>query len=554
MALASHWLSRCITSHEGCKKNVVGAKMPTRLLQLGPEDVRLCITDASKPTLPYMTLSHCWGSAQFLKLTIGTCQRLMDGLPLYELPQTFQDTVHVAQRLGVQYLWIDSLCIYQDSESDWQAEASTMSDVYKGSLCNIAATASYNSRGGLFRSRDPRYLPCCIVTTQYTECANETYHLMEHESNRHYIDEYLYSNQPLLSRGWVVQERLLAPRVLHFGEFQAFWECHEDVYCEAYPHGVPIHSPRQMRYKPPPKMSNPDVIALNYAVSTGEEGGGSQEARRAIYDFWERIVVMYSRCNLTKGDDKLIAISGMAENIHGDLGKTDRYLGGLWYNDLFAQLAWYLQHPTKARPEPYRAPTWSWASMDGAISYLSDRYLTYWRDFTNTIVGFDVDNLSPDEFGRVRSGIIRITGPMKTLTCLNNPVKGDRPYWEPKFHWKLKTTHPYEGGPTHSAPSAYWDVANEPEESSLVDENKEIHRLHWMPFFPKNTRTANVFGLILQPTGVSKGQFKRLGILGVMGTQLQMNMDMSRLATPDPQDSWLEYEDFDGTNYTISIV
>jgi hypothetical protein len=251
MVLAGQWLNSCVTCHESCKKRLVGTKMPTRLLQLMSEDVRLCVTDTSKPRFPYMTLSHCWGSAQFLKLTVETSQRLSEGVPLHELPQTFQEAVRVVKRFGVQFLWIDSLCIFQDSESDWQAEAATMADVYKGAFCNIAATASENSQEGLFRSRNPRDISCCVVTTHYTDHANDTYHLMQFDHRHHYIDRFLYSNQPLLTRGWVVQERLLAPRVLHFGKYEAFWECHEDIYSETYPHGVPIHQPRVLGYNPP---------------------------------------------------------------------------------------------------------------------------------------------------------------------------------------------------------------------------------------------------------------------------------------------------------------
>ena len=522
--------------------------MPTRLLHLSSEAIRLCITDAPRLRVPYMTLSHCWGSAQFLKLTLETFEQLSTGVPLRDLPQTFQDAVLVAQRLGAQYLWIDSLCIFQDSESDWQAQSATMSDVYRGALCNIAATASDNSRGGLFRSRNPNYISCYVITTQYINFANETYHLMEYNTSKHYIDQYLYGNEPLLGRGWVVQERLLAPRVLHFGESQAFWECREDIYCEAYPRGVPIHSQRQKMYSPPMKFEDPGPQAQQKIEKTK-----LQDFHTTVYSFWERIVKIYTRCNLTKEDDKLVAIAGIAEEIDGYLFEDDKYLGGVWHNDLFAQLSWYTDQPRKFRPSTYRAPSWSWASVDGPISYFSDRYLTYWRDFSNSVVSSEVENSSPDEFGQVRSGSIRITGPLKTFTCTYNP---HQTYQDPEFRCELKTSHPYQHGPTNEAPKVYWDIANELEESSLVHENGAVHRLHWMPFFPKDahTKTAAVYGLILQPTGALQGQFKRLGMMCVMGPQIQWSMDVSRLATPEPQHSWFEYEEFDGSNYTISVV
>ena len=400
---------------------------------------------------------------------------------LFKTCLTFQDAVYVAQRLGAQYLWIDSLCIFQDSESDWYAEAATMADVYRGALCNIAATASDNSQGGLFRSRNPKYISCCILTMQYTNHSDDTYHLTEHDEGQHYVDQFLYTYQPLLAHGWVVQERLLAPRVLHFGETQVFWECHEDVYSEAYPHGVPIHSPRQWRCNPPLKMLDPGAEAHKKS-----ETMSAQEIQKAVFDFWERIVKMYSRCYLTKGNDKLVALAGIAKEMHGYLRLDDRYLAELWRNDLFAQMSWFTDKPCNDRPSPYRAPTWSWANVDAPISFLSDRYLTYWMNFSNSVIETRIELSSADEFGQVRNGIMRMTGPLKTFTCTYNP---HQTYPDPKFRCELKTNHPYQQGPTYSAPKVYWDVVNDLLESSLVFENRETHRLHWMPLFPKDPQT-----------------------------------------------------------------
>lgn len=117
---------------------------PTRLVEIlvpgKGEDLRLCLTREEVPTGPYMTLSHRWGAASFLKLTLSKLPDLVKGFSIAELPQTFQDAIVVAQRLGCQYLWIDSLCIIQDSTEDWLHEAGLMGEVYANSHCNIAAT------------------------------------------------------------------------------------------------------------------------------------------------------------------------------------------------------------------------------------------------------------------------------------------------------------------------------------------------------------------------------------------------------------------------------
>lgn len=118
-----------------------------------------------------MTLSHCWGSAEFFKLTADTSSELADGIPLDLLPKTFQDAISIVWRLGAKYLWIDSLCIFKDlmSMSDWEREATTMSVVSAGSFCNIVASASSSSHGGCFRGRDPRIVKPSVIEVRYTD-------------------------------------------------------------------------------------------------------------------------------------------------------------------------------------------------------------------------------------------------------------------------------------------------------------------------------------------------------------------------------------------------
>jgi hypothetical protein len=117
MNLATNWLKKYITSYPECNRLSIGAKIPTRLLELGylgPDHIRLRNTADITMGISYMTLSHCWGSAEFLKLTVDTEHQLLEGIHLSKLPRTFQDAIRAAQRLGVQYIWIDSPCLYLD--------------------------------------------------------------------------------------------------------------------------------------------------------------------------------------------------------------------------------------------------------------------------------------------------------------------------------------------------------------------------------------------------------------------------------------------------------
>lgn len=169
--LAKGWLSECLGHHSRCK-HVTRAEdyYPTRLIDVRTNssncELRLYSTSNGSIKEPYMTLSHCWGKARFLKLTSLTHDRLQQGFALAELPPTFQDAIMVTRALGVNFLWIDALCIIQDSDVDWQHEATMMSQVYSNSICNISALDAQDSTAGLFFDRETSNIPYCTVTAR----------------------------------------------------------------------------------------------------------------------------------------------------------------------------------------------------------------------------------------------------------------------------------------------------------------------------------------------------------------------------------------------------
>lgn len=133
--------------------------LPSRLLQVGTDisaEVRL--VENLSVSGQYMTLSYCWGSSRPLTTTRGTLQQRKTKIALEDLPKTFRDAVHITRRLGIPYLWIDSLCIIQDELQDWEVESSKMAGIYSGSYLNLAAMSSVDSRGGCVPEREPRYI------------------------------------------------------------------------------------------------------------------------------------------------------------------------------------------------------------------------------------------------------------------------------------------------------------------------------------------------------------------------------------------------------------
>lgn len=352
------WLQLCNPEqHPRCYSNASAYKMPTRLIDVREDNNLRIVTIATVhpgEKHPYVALSHCWGKTNFLNLDSNTAEQLYTGFSETLLPRSFQDTVAVARRLGIFYLWIDSLCIMQDSEEDWLQESESMADVFSGAYCTIAATAAHDSSEGLFFERTPATTQPFRVTTTWKSNRPESFNL----SNNYliYPENYwqdMESLAPLLTRAWVVQERILSRRIIHFAKPQIFWECSHLMACEVFPAGVP---------------SKPLYISFYKPDRGNEESTTSIETTDQPYldpYSWKSIVQVYTSCKLTFGKDKLTALAGIAKAFGSADISRGRYLAGLWEKDFLRQLLWRIKGDQVAeRPEKYRAPSWSWASLD----------------------------------------------------------------------------------------------------------------------------------------------------------------------------------------------
>jgi hypothetical protein len=134
------------------------------VLKSNPVDFLL---DKTTNGITYISLSHCWGhppepsaplqSRASTVLTESNLPIWQTDLPLDELPLTFQDAIMICAPLGFEYMWIDSLCILQDSFKDWQEQSGVMVDVYKFAWLNVAGLFSTSTSEGFINdSRDPR--------------------------------------------------------------------------------------------------------------------------------------------------------------------------------------------------------------------------------------------------------------------------------------------------------------------------------------------------------------------------------------------------------------
>lgn len=408
---ACSWIKDCVTSHQHCGEGR-DVPLPKRVLDLevvvdskGDDGVRLLDTEDKQGT--YACLSHCWGKIPMpIRTTMATLNDHYRFIPYSSLPKTFRDAIAITRRLGVRYLWIDSLCIIQDSPLDWQIESSKMADIYQNSYITVAAVSSSNFRGGCFSSDKTGDMCLELVDDgQKTilavrECKG---------TSQLRTQEDIANAFPLFSRAWVYQERILSRRVLYCNQNELQLECREVLVCECNNHHIAPH----------PHPGTHGVRGLGgdfkkkYAEALKKYGVRGQYSPHELFQHWQRTVSQYSRLQLTHNTDILPALSGCARDIGRLTGDT--YLAGLWRASLAEGMLWAVngsvQHP---RPAVWRAPTWSWASVDvtAGIDYtfvLQSRFRQHFQDKIESaacsLVGADTTGQVSAGYLRVRSGL-----------------------------------------------------------------------------------------------------------------------------------------------------
>lgn len=380
----------------------------------------------------YVTLSHCWGGATFTKLMRNTLEQFKQRIPLNDLPRTFREVMHFVRRLNpeIRYIWIDSLCIIQGDHDDWAAEAAKMYDVYRNSYCNISATAARNSHEGLYFPRNPHQLwgdEVNINTDGIPRARNkqERNQGLGHQPVIRRCDvldlsfwEREVDKAPVNTRAWVLQERLLPPRVLHFCQNQIAWECRYMDAAERFPHGVPKidHQIGDIDYMPKIKTLIPNPYGRN-PISTIPN-----EISNAAHQNWKTIVERYSKTGLTKPGDKLIALAGIAEMMDSQI--QGRYIAGMWEKYLASELLWRVEPVWKngvfsfpsSRPKGYRAPGFSWAAID-ARQGVKCADTVKESEMHISVKSVVVNNEDKSPFGEVEKTDIelRVTGRLKRI-------------------------------------------------------------------------------------------------------------------------------------------
>lgn len=331
--LVRNRLYDCITTHAECRQIYTSGaepRLPTRVLYVKNvtsyhHSVRLVETYGA--TAAYCALSHCWGpiDRQPIRTLKGNIKDHCLGIPLTALPRTFREAVILTQSLGIDYLWIDSLCIQQDDDDDWRREAASMGPLYQQATLVIAAAGSEDPTGGLFIcERSPKIaLQLPYGTKGVFNLAFRT----PSPSMRPFTNDY---RGPLPERAWALQEFYLAQRMVLFVEHGVIWRC---TSCEC------------------------------------DESGADDDLGLYEHLGWFVLLKIYTRKKLTRQSDRMVALQGIVDEERKS--RDDIFLSeGMWEKEIPQHLLWY--RTSVLAPGDPALPSWSWGATEGSKKWICD--------------------------------------------------------------------------------------------------------------------------------------------------------------------------------------
>ena len=401
IACIQRWLHECDSNHPTCRLGLVGdlieaePQMPTRVIDVvsfdGKKSPRLLETNGLRAR--YIAVSHSWGTVVKPYTTMKNIESLKERIDLENLPKTFYDSIYIARKLEVQYVWIDSICIIQDNHEDWEREAKIMGLVYEKAYLAISASESSGDHAG-FLTPNPDVQMEVKLPYQSRSPAFDYLYLR----NR-YTGVIAPQRSTISHRGWVLQERTLSRRILHFDGTQAHWECSRYRVSEDGDKEDTISNVNTSYYL----GQHIRPIAKQKFSSDISDHTERHEALGILYHFYACKIHEFSDCKLTLASDKLPAILGLGNEI--SRGTGIRCLEGhlmfeeplfvyslLWHTEIFGIRG-------SAIPKQVRAPSWSWAAMEGTrVFHILGQDIKFERRIylrINRVLEVDALNLKP---------------------------------------------------------------------------------------------------------------------------------------------------------------
>ncbi|KXJ96156.1 heterokaryon incompatibility protein-domain-containing protein [Microdochium bolleyi] len=516
--------------------------LPARLVDLGPNNNEInprLITVVPGWSGQYVCLSYCWGGDQPLKATTNNLSSLSNppGFPYHDLPKTLRDACLITKLMDQRYIWIDALCIVQDDPADKAREIPKMRNIYKGALLTIVASRSTSADQGFLKDRLDTLVesdnifkfkfgvekespgahkagPGCRVYRAADLCPakdpQEAARVVKIKGIVTIFKPGFNLNSqtltdPLQSRAWAFQERLLSSRVIDFSSYQTSLqdeftgrECQIDggwvtnkTTTESLTSIWDIIRETSYLISCFTHASLPiDRADSAGSVSTSQFFNNAYQVR-----VWAIVVQEYTKLGLSVPTDKLAAIEGLAEwfglwlkvsrstrrtgeseatntealstsqrtakprrDSTPNAGGEIRYLAGIWSHHLPAGLMWHVdvkpgmgslppfQSTTNSqqdgfggvwghtlapelrnRPQPWRAPSWAWSSVESPVAVPhhlhADQESDGWpiKAITASVVSMKITPCTQgDVYGPVSDGYLVLDAPMFPVICQRN--------------------------------------------------------------------------------------------------------------------------------------
>lgn len=571
------WISVCEKNHTHTRcADTSATLLPHRVLCINgsPEIPSLQLLETNgRVRGRYIALSHCWGSVECKKTSTDNLKEHLHGLSFQELPKTFRDAIYCAQKLGVRYVWIDSLCIVQDDPVDWEVESAKMCDIYSQAYLVVIAASASGDTEGFLGSRSKDYQDALLESREgsgiFDIVARER---MPHAKPSGSGFRFSLMDSSVQSRAWCMQETVLARRSVAFHGSEIMWECQSSVDCEcgtiASDLTIVDSSPhfRTQSYNLKEKtVSNGSLVGPGDPCLSGSTqtfgalslGNGffvssdrfqyfhrpfseRKNIPAATYEEWRHMIVpIYTKKHLTRDTDRLPALSGLATTAAGRC--NDDYIAGLWKNDVQLGLLWSIAEAPARAPSKFLAPSFSFASVGRPVVYklphprLPSGESAYGRVSIKLV---DIDlTLSRDPFGMVHSGSILVSGLYHKFILGTTSESEESSYF-------LRSCGEYDGEAKWTAdtmlarvPVIYNDSDDDPrftinrrstEEGleGVFEEtlfylivadvpNKDLSR----KFGSHSPLQDEYAGLLLAPSATQEGVYQRLGVLIMSFTQ-----------------------------------
>ncbi|KAI1651710.1 HET-domain-containing protein [Daldinia loculata] len=382
ISFAHTLLDGCQKRHPECRAtdDNVPPKMPTRVLDIGisPGWTRLVQTQHLGLREPYLALSYCWGQGvrHATELNDGNFTSFLELIDENNLTTTHQECIAIARHLGIRYVWIDSLCIIQGNLEDWLYESGRMAEVYGNAVLTVIAGRAADSRTGFRVNNMEEVVPPCPIP--FGEDLGSIYLWLPRNKRE----------GPVSTRGWCFQEKVLSRRTLVYAMEQVYFSCQRSQLWEDGT--LNMQDSSQLRIG---SFPNP-VEDANMKSNTSEQ---KQLRTQMLHLWYKEILPDYTLRQLSNPDDIFAACSSIVQLTQK--GIRSRYLAGIWEADIPRGLLWCTSYLVKwilrkvSWPKPKRpvnrngetvarAPSWSWASVQGQI-YTRPEFLRRDESFQN---------------------------------------------------------------------------------------------------------------------------------------------------------------------------